>query len=228
MYKLKFLIPIKVRLLFYHSFVQSRLNFCSLIWGFAAKSFINEFFIVQKKSVRAVMPGFVRYFYKDGVIPTHTKSAFSEYKILTVHNIIAKNALLLMSKITNVKGMLPTSIENLFPANAPNFNFKFRDSLTSSKEIPMCQTWLENYNSISYRKSLFFRGPMLYKEFFREYQKQELGLLIFNREKSYSSKNTITKFLVKCQSSGDPDDWQVNNNFLDTVSGPRTSNRNKT
>ena len=123
MYKLKFLIPIKVRLLIYHSFIQSHLNFCSLIWGFAAKSFINELFIVQKKSVRAVMPGFVRYFYKDGVIPTHTKSAFSEYKILTVHNIIAKNALLLMSKITNVKGMLPTSIENLFPAdNAPNFN----------------------------------------------------------------------------------------------------------
>ena len=42
MYKLKFLIPIKVRLLFYHSFVQSHLNFCSLIWGFAAKSFIKE------------------------------------------------------------------------------------------------------------------------------------------------------------------------------------------
>ena len=70
-----------------------------------------------------------------------------------------------MSKVTNVKGILPTSIENLIPANAPNFNFKFRDSLTSSKEIPMCQTWLENYNSISYRKSLFFRGPLLYNDF---------------------------------------------------------------
>ena len=92
----------------------------------------------------------------------------------------------------------------------------------------MCQTWLENYNSISYGKSLFFRGPLLYKYFFREYQKQELGLLIFNREKSYSCKNSITKFLVKCQSGGDPDEWQVNNNFLEIVSGPRTSNRNNT
>ena len=101
-----------------------------------------------------------------------------------------------MSKITNVKGMLPTSIKNLIPANAPNFNFKFRESLTSSSETPMCQTWLQNYNSISYRKSLFFRGPLLYKEFFKENQKQELGILIFNRENSNSCKKFIKKFLL--------------------------------
>ena len=98
MYKLKFLIPIKVRLLIYHSFIQSHLNFCSLIWGFAAKNFINELFIVQKKAIRAVMPGFVRYFYKDGVIPTPTKSAFNEHKILTVHNIIAKKYIIFYVK----------------------------------------------------------------------------------------------------------------------------------
>ena len=90
MYKLKFLIPIKVRLLIYHSFIQSHLNFCSLVWGFAAKSFINELLTIQKKAIRAVMPGYIRYFYKDGVIPTHTKTAFNDFNILTVHNIIAK------------------------------------------------------------------------------------------------------------------------------------------
>ena len=157
MYKLKFLLPIKVRLLIYRSFIQSHLNFCSLVWGFAAKSFINELLTIQKKAIRAVMPGYVRYFYKDGVIPTHTKPAFNDYNILTVHNIIAKNTLLFMTKVTNIKGMLPTSIENLMPANAPNFNFKFREILMSPNKVPTCQNWLENYNSIIYRKSIFLK-----------------------------------------------------------------------
>ena len=77
MYKLKFLLPIKVRLLIYHSFIQSHLNFCSLVWGFAAKSFINELLTIQKKAIRAVMPGYVKYFYKDGVIPAHSKPVFN-------------------------------------------------------------------------------------------------------------------------------------------------------
>ena len=37
-YKLKFIIPLKARLLIYQSFVHSHLNFCSSVWGFAAKS----------------------------------------------------------------------------------------------------------------------------------------------------------------------------------------------
>ena len=35
MYKLKKFLPLKVRLQIYHSFIQSHLNFCSLVWGFA-------------------------------------------------------------------------------------------------------------------------------------------------------------------------------------------------
>ena len=79
------------------------------------------------------------------------------YNIITVHNIIAKNTLLFMTKVTNIKGMLPTSIENLMPANAPNFNFKFREILMSPNKVPTCQNWLENYNSITYRKSIFLK-----------------------------------------------------------------------
>ena len=143
------------------------------------------------------MPGYVRYFYKDGVIPTHTKPAFNDYNILTVHNIIAKNTLLFMTKVTNIKGMLPTSIENLMPANAPNFNFKFREILMSPNKVPTCQNWLENYNSITYRKSIFFKGPLLYKDFFEEFQKEGLGIILFNRENLVSCKKAIIKFLVR-------------------------------
>ena len=50
--------------------------------------------------MRAVIPGYyyyVNYFYKDGTLPTGTKSAFNEYKILTVHGIIATNTIISMS-----------------------------------------------------------------------------------------------------------------------------------
>ena len=39
------------------------------------------------------MPGFVRYFYKDSVILSHTKPAFKEHSILTVQSTIAKKSI---------------------------------------------------------------------------------------------------------------------------------------
>ena len=49
MYKIKNKIPLKARLQIYHSFVQSHLNYCSLVWGFAAKSLIESLFSKQKQ-----------------------------------------------------------------------------------------------------------------------------------------------------------------------------------
>ena len=49
MYKLKGILPLKVRLQIYHSFVQSHLNYCSLVWGFSAKANIEKLFRSQKK-----------------------------------------------------------------------------------------------------------------------------------------------------------------------------------
>ena len=54
---------------------------------------------IQKKGLRSVIPGYVRYFYKNGVMPTGTKSFFKKYNILTVQSVIAKNTLLYMIKI---------------------------------------------------------------------------------------------------------------------------------
>ena len=48
------------------------------------------------------MPGYVRYLYKDVVLPTHTKPAFKQYNIRTVKSVVAKNVLILMSKILQI------------------------------------------------------------------------------------------------------------------------------
>ena len=119
MYKIKKFLPLAARLQIYHSFVQSHVNYCSLIWGFSARSNIDSLFTKQKKALRAIIPGFINYKFKDGKIPGHTKSKFSEYKILTIHNIIALNALILLHKIQNYPSLLPISIRKTIPANSP-------------------------------------------------------------------------------------------------------------
>ena len=60
--------------------------------------------------MRAVIPGFINYKYKDGVIPGHTKAYFNEYKVLTIHNIIALNAFLMIEKARTYPSLLPPSI----------------------------------------------------------------------------------------------------------------------
>ena len=93
MNKIKDSIPLNFRLLIYNSCIQSHLKFCSLIWGFACKSNIYCLLTVQKKAMRAVISGYVRYFYKDGIMPTHTKSALKKYRIMTVQIIMNKTDL---------------------------------------------------------------------------------------------------------------------------------------
>ena len=50
MYKIKKYLPMTARLQIFHSFVQSHINFCSLVWGFSTKSNIEAIFTKQKKA----------------------------------------------------------------------------------------------------------------------------------------------------------------------------------
>ena len=122
MYKLKKFLPLESRLQIYHSFVQSHLNYCALVRGFCSKSHVDSVFSKQKIGLRAVMPGHVQYWYKDGTPPAHTKSSFHRYKILTVHSIIVKNTLILMHKLKNMPQLLPISIKEMFPPDSPLFS----------------------------------------------------------------------------------------------------------
>ena len=50
MYRIRTHLPLSVRVQIYHSFVQSHLNFCSLVWDFAARAHINFLSAQQKKT----------------------------------------------------------------------------------------------------------------------------------------------------------------------------------
>ena len=79
LFKLKGILPLDVLKTLYHSFVQSHLNHCPLIWGLGNKSTLAPLFTAQKRAVRTLAPGFVNYFYnkETGEHPHHTKQVFA-------------------------------------------------------------------------------------------------------------------------------------------------------
>ena len=150
MYKLKKFLPLRARLQIYHSFIQSHINYCSLVWGFSSKSNVETLFSKQKKGLRAVMPGFVNYKYKDGILPGHTKLAFSEYNILTIQNVIALNALLLLHKFRNFPSLLPPSVRLTISDDSP----------TPGSTYETCENWLNVYSNHIFKKSVFLKAPL--------------------------------------------------------------------
>ena len=107
---------------------------------------MEAIFCKQKKSLRAVIPEFINYNYKDSIIPGHTKKYFNEYNILTMHNIIALNALVMLNKIRSFPSLLPNSIVATIPTYSPEHESTHDD----------CEKWLKTYNTPTYRNSLFF------------------------------------------------------------------------
>ena len=151
MYRIKSRLPIKVRLQTYQSFVQSHINYCSLIWGFAAKSHIDALFSKQKQGIRAIMPGFVNYYFKEGALPQHTKPFFNEHEILAVHGLIVYNSIILMHKVKNMPQLVPKNISQAFPADIPT---KLSDHTSAC-------SWLQLYGKKHFQNSIFYKGPLL-------------------------------------------------------------------
>ena len=156
------------------------------------------------------MPGFVKYFYKDGVIPSHTKPAFKEHNILTVQSIIAKNALIFMSKIFRFTSDIPSSIRKLISPNSPSHS-------PLHESVP---EWLNVYGTPNYRNTVFFKGPLIHNDF------ANACPLFFSACKTISSYKTHAKnSLLQKQARGSSTDWEAQNNILTMISGPRKLTR---
>ena len=208
MYKIKKFLPLTARLQIYHSFVQSHLNFCSLVWGFSAKSNIEALFSKQKKGLRAVVPGFINYKFRDGETPGHTKPFFSEYKILSIQGIIALNAFLFMRKVRQFQSLLPTSVSSTISKESP---------VTGSTHVS-CENWLNFHDNHYYRKSLFFKGPLLLLSSVIE---ESLPPASFITIKCY--KTNVKEALLSTQSGDDLINWDNKNFPLYNISGIRKS-----
>ena len=208
MYKIKKYLPLNARLQIFHSFVQSHANYCSLVWGFSSKENIELLFRKQKIGMRAVIPGFVNFKYKDGKIPGHTKKYFSEYCILTIHNIIVFNALNFMHKIKNYPTLLPKLVLKTIADDCP----------ISGSTHESCQSWLKIYGNYHYSKSLFFKGPLLLSGCDIN---SNLPTESFRSFKVY--RNNVKRELLNIQSSSDACEWQNSNFTLYNITGLRKS-----
>ena len=212
MYKIRKYIPSKTRMQIFHSFVQSHLNYCTLVWGFAAKSHLDSVFRKQKSGIRAVMEGFVNFKFRDGIIPTHTKSTFNEMNVLTVQNVVVKNALIFMHKIRYFPDLLPRSIRETIPSNAPIHNSTYEH----------CESWLETYEHAGpyYRTSVFYKGPLLAISSHNEELLEPACLSSMN-----IYKNSVKKHLMSLQRQGDGEEWPLF--WLNNIAGLRQSSRIK-
>ena len=159
--KVKDIFPNSVLKTLYHSFIQSHLNYCSLIWGFGCKSSLNSIFVAKKKAIRIISPGFARYWYdkNTGQTPSHTKPFFNNLNLPNVYTLILQNALIFMQKVHTCK--VPRPIINMFSLSnilIPETCYKYFDSITSSRlKLLKCQT-----------QSIFYEGPRSYNDILQE------------------------------------------------------------
>ena len=178
------------------------------MWGFSTKSNLEALFAKQKMGLRAVIPGYINYKYKDGKTPGHTKSKFTEYKILSIQNLVAMNALILMQKFQNYPSLLPPSIKETISAYSP----------VDGSNHESCEKWLKIYNNTHFSKSLFFKGPLLSAD---AKIVSLLPLTSFVSLKLY--KTNIKQTLLTLQGSGDSCTWQNSNFTLYNIEGLRKS-----
>ncbi len=159
--------------------------------------------------MRAVMPGFVRYYYKDGELPTGTKSSFEKYGILTVHGIIAKAIILFMYKY-HYSDNLPQSVRDTIDKNAPKYIVDGCNDLTNQ--------WYSRLNNVLCRNSLFFKGPLLFSD-------PKLTALVTPLITTQSIKVRAKKVFLELEHLGNPDDWNDSSFLIHNIQGIRKSKR---
>ena len=157
------------------------------------------------------MPGYVNYFYKNGRLPAHTKNSFKEFGILTIHGIIAFNAMILMHRLKYFPDTVPKSIKNLFPNDTPSYGYSNDDYAG----------WLDIYGTPTFRPSVFFKGPLLA---ISDTNKE----ILTNLSSLFSLKiykTGVKQKLIEQQSCGDDESWPPF--LIHNIKGLRNSNRLK-
>ena len=218
LFKLKKFLPLSARKNIFHSFIQSHLHYCSLVWGLGAKSYIEPLFAEQKKAIRSLMPGYNSNYYKNGMAPCHTKAFFTEHNIPTLPSIILSNIIIFMNNLHNRKNCLPSSVANIISPCAPK----------PSEINENCVSWLNMNSTLKLRNTLSFKGPLFFAKYMLEISRhcrtnKELNLPIDLFKKQTKS------FVFKLQSGGRCEEWEGKNTPLYYVPGlPRICRKNAT
>lgn len=223
--KVKGIFPLSVLRTLYHSFIQSHINYCSLLWGLGCKSSLNSIFVAQKKAIRVISPGFVRYWYdkKTAQTPSHTKKYFGDLKLPNVYTTILLNLLSFMQKVHI--GKIPPSITNSFSLGNRTIPKTCYNYFNIQPARLKCQI-----------NSIFHEGPRLFNDILPEIVEYSERLtsaanananpahpLVLKSKNNISFKRFTKAYLLSIQGRGDTELWEFSNFRL--YKGSRSSNR---
>ena len=214
--------------------------YCSNVWSLGSKIGLNGF--AQKRAIRGVKHGFVNYFYKKdtGELPAHTKNIFSENEFLTIHNLIAQQAVAFMQKVSAHIVPKPT-FDNfeIMPRNGHDdviaTNVNSSDEHNSHSRYPrrllnfITESNAANVIAMHPRRateyfkppkirltcqqnSIFFKGPKLYNMIVNDIN-SSLGEKDTKLQKRYLKpfKNLVKKYLLEAQKLGSHENWSLEN-----------------
>ena len=119
--------------------------------GDSLANLILKHFYLNKKGLRAVIPVFINYRYREEESAGHAKFAFSDYNVLTVHGITTLNTLLFNRKVRHFPSQLPLSIAATVA----------KDSSVHGSTLDSCENWLKFYDNHLYQNSILYKGPLL-------------------------------------------------------------------
>ena len=95
--RIKYFVPLNVRLMLYNALILPHLNYCVTAWGYQCNRIIK----LQKKAIRTVMISSYN---------AHTESFFKNLKLLKIQDILTLQTLKIYHKFRNNK--LPYYIQN--------------------------------------------------------------------------------------------------------------------
>ena len=162
------------------------------------------------------MPGNNINYYKDGMSPCHTKSFFTENKIMTIHSIILANILNFMHKHNEFKNLIPPPVFDIISSETPKYSHVNANIIE----------WMNSHNKGKLRNAISFKGPLFYFNYVPKYL--ELTNLKHPCLASHNIfKNHTKSFVLSIQSEGNPNEWEGKNTPLYNVPGlPRVEREN--
>lgn len=186
LYKLRKTAPKKMLVSIFNALVQSHINYGISVWGHGGETAkLKDLFVGQKRAIRNIF-GIKRV---NKYMAGNTKVAFSENRILTVHNIYFKTLLIEAYQI---------KMFDTFPKVLSN-TFKF-SAINPSR---FCTTSF-HYSTLS--KNFMFSLPRVWNA---------VNSTTEFRDKSFKSlqsfKTFLKTYILRFQSAGEPMNWDPSN-----------------
>ncbi|CAN7945656.1 unnamed protein product, partial [Ixodes hexagonus] len=117
--RLKYILPVWLKRQLYYTLVNSRLSYCSLVWGTCSKTCVSQLLVLQKRAVRSI----ANVSYRE-----HSRSYFIKYSLLTVQQLLPqKLSIYVFHKIK----LHPQFVQENYINSASTYTFRHTHYLQS-------------------------------------------------------------------------------------------------